>query len=136
VVENYPQVQIYFRFFGERFDPDEITRRLGIEPTIQFRPGDSITKDGRGRRRHFGWMVKLGPRDTLDIDDMLRELRERVIVSAVTVKKLCDDLGVDLVIVCGVSGESADTMPEMLFPTDFLKWVVELGAELSIDVIA
>lgn len=135
-MQKYPKVKLYFRFFGDQFDPDEITRRLGIEPTVQFRPGDPITEDGRGRRQHFGWMVKLGPREVLDIDGMLHELRERVSVPGAAVKQLCDDMGVELVIVCAVGAELADTVPEMIFPTDFLEWVVELGAAISVDVIA
>ena len=81
-------------------------------------------------------MVKIGPSETLDIEGMLRELRERVDVSPEAVKQLCADLKLDLVIVCGVSCEEADTTPAMFFPTEFLSWVVELGASLNVDVIA
>jgi hypothetical protein len=136
VVTNFPETKLYFRFYGESFDPDEITRRLGIEPTAQRRPGDPITKDGRGSYRDYSWMVKIGPSETLDIEDMLHELRERMDVSPETVKQLCADLNLDLVIVCGVGGEQADTMPAMFFPSEFLAWVVELGASLNVDVIA
>lgn len=81
-------------------------------------------------------MVKIGPSETLDIESMLQELRERMDVSPAVVKQLCADLNLDLVIVCGVSGEEADTMPAMFFPSEFLAWVVELGAALNVDVIA
>jgi hypothetical protein len=133
-IENIPDVKIYFRFYGDSFDPDEITRRLGIQPTHSFLPGDPITEDGRGRRRGYGWWIKVGPRRTLDIEDMLRELRERVGVSPEIVRQVCADLNVDLSIVCGVGGDEEDAMPTMFFPTDFLSWVVELGASLNVDV--
>lgn len=136
MIETFPQVKLYFRFYGDSFDPDEVTRRLGIKPTMQFRPGDPITEDGRGRRRGTGWAIKIGPQSTLDIESMLHELRERADVSAAVVKQLCADLEIELVIVCGVSGEQADTMPAMFFPTEFLAWVVDLGASLDVDVIA
>ncbi|HWD40001.1 MAG TPA: DUF4279 domain-containing protein [Fimbriimonas sp.] len=136
VVTNYPEVKLYFRFYGEAFDPDEITRRLKIEPTIQRRPGDPLTQDGRGVCRDYSWMVKIGPSEILDIDDMLHELRRRINVAPDDVKRLCADLNLDLVIVCGVGGEEADTMPAMFFPTEFLEWVVSLGASLNVDVIA
>lgn len=136
MVVTYPKVKLYFRFYGASFEPDEITRRLGVAPTLQRRPGDPLTSDGRGRARDYSWMVKIGPSETLDIEDMLLELRKRVDISPDTVKKLCADLELDLVIVCGVSGEEADTMPAMFFPTEFLEWVVELGASLNVDVMA
>lgn len=131
-----PRVSLYFRFYGASFEPDEITRRLGIEPTIQRRPGDPLTKDGRGKARDYSWMVEIGSSETLEIEDMLHELRKRVDISPDTVKKLSTDLELDLVIVCGVCGEEADTMPAMFFPTEFLAWVVELGASLNVDVMA
>ena len=53
-VEANPVVRLDLRFYGETFDPDEITRQLGIEPTTAFRPDDPITPDGEGRRRGFG----------------------------------------------------------------------------------
>jgi len=81
-------------------------------------------------------MVKVGPSQTLDIEDLLHELRKRVDISPDTVKKLSADLELDLVIVCGVLGEEADTMPAMFFTTEFLEWVVELGASLDVDVMA
>lgn len=136
VVANYPKVKLYFRFYGDSFDPDEITRRLKLEPTAQRRQGDPITKDGRGSYKDHSWMVKIGPSETLDIGGMLRELRKRIDVAPRSVRELCSDLHLDLVIVCAVGGEEADTMPAMFFPTEFLQWVVELGASLNVDVTA
>jgi len=135
VVENLPRVSLYLRFYGDIFDPDEITRRLGLEPTSRFRPGDPITEDGRGRRRGYGWFLKIGPQETLDIDDLLHEFREQVAVSPQVVRRLCRDLNLDLVVVCGVGGGGADTLPATFFPTEFLDWTVELGASLNVDVI-
>ena len=135
VVKNLSRVSLYFRFYGDSFDPDEITRRLGIQPTHSFRPGNPITEDGRGRRRGYGWWIKVGPKNTLNIENMLQELREQVDVSPNVIRQVCSDLNVDRVILCGVGGEEAGTMPAMFFPADFLEWVVELGASLNVDVL-
>lgn len=134
--ERLPTVRLFFRFYGESFDPDEITRRLGIEPTYKFGPGDSVTEDGRGRRRHSGWMIEVGGQETIEIDALLQELRKSVEVSAEAVRQLCDDLGVEAVVLCGVGQhEDAITTPALSFPTDFLEWVAEMGASLDVDVI-
>lgn len=136
VLERLPSVRLYFRFRGESFDPDAITQRLGISPTTHYRPGDPITKDGQGRRRGFGWMVKVNEVETLEIDAMLRELQERVDVPSSVVRKLCDDLQVEPVVICGV-GQHADaiTTPTLFFPVDFLHWLADMGASLEVDVI-
>lgn len=131
-----PTVSLYFRFYGASFDPDEITRRLGIEPTTRFRPGEPITKDGRGRRRGYGWWVQVGDVETLEIDDLLRQFRDRVDVSPSTVRQMCDDLGLELIVVCGVRQHaSAESTPTLFFPADFLGWLAELGAALNVDVV-
>jgi hypothetical protein len=134
-LKQHPRVKLYFRFYGEKFDPDEITRRLGIEPTISFRPGEPITKDGRGIRRGYGWMVKVGRCGILDIDDLLQEFRQHLEVDADTIRQLCRDLNLNLVIVCGVGIGGSDTAPTLFFPTWFLEWVTELDASLNVDVI-
>jgi hypothetical protein len=135
VVEKLPSVGLYFRFYGDAFDPDEITRRLGVEPTKKFRLGEPITEDGRARWPSYGWIIEVGPRKALDIEDMLPELRERADVSPKAVKQLCADLNLDLVITCGVGVGEADDYPGMFFPADFLAWVVELGASVNVDVM-
>jgi hypothetical protein len=134
-LENPPSVSLYFRFYGESFDPDEITRRLGVHPTNKFRPGDPIAESSSARWPGYGWIIKVGPQKTFDIEDMLRDLRERADVSPTSVKQLCADFNLDLVIICGVGWEAGDSMPTMFFPPEFLAWVVDLGASLNVDVI-
>jgi hypothetical protein len=135
-IERLPTVRIYLCFHGEFFDPAEVTRRLGIEPTTSFRPGDPITKDGQGRRRGYGWMLKVDERETIEIDDMLRKLKEQFDVPGVVVRELCKDLNLKPVVICGVGQhESAVTTPTLFFSTTFLSWVVEMGASLDVDVI-
>jgi hypothetical protein len=133
--QTLPRVSMYFRFYGETFDPDEITKRLGVEPTDSFRPGDPITEDGRGIRRGYGWMVDIDGGRVLVIDDLLQAFRQRLEVSADTVRQLCRDLNVNLVIVCGVGMGRSEFAPGMFFPNWFLEWVTELEASLNVDVV-
>lgn len=70
-----PHVWVSFDLDGT-FDPDLVSTELGIEPTSRGRKGDPIRADPpRGRRTHDRWRVTIGPRDTLQIDAMLSELR-------------------------------------------------------------
>jgi Domain of unknown function (DUF4279) len=132
--EELPNVGLYFRFYGDSFDPNEITRRLGVEPTNKFRSGDPIDKEGRARWPGYGWIIKVGPRRTLDIEGMLLDLRKQVDVAPDVVRRVCTDLNLELIITCGVNAEGADTAPVMYFPSEFLAWVVELGASLNVEV--
>lgn len=130
-----PKVLLCFRFYGEEFDPDEITRRLGLEPTSIFRPGDPITTDGRGRRRRFGWRLKVGYRETLELDGLIGEFRDLVDVPGALVRQICDELDVEAVVLCGVLQGDSEILPALAFPADFLEWVSRLGASLDVDVM-
>jgi hypothetical protein len=134
--EPLPSVRIYFCLQGQSFDPEEVTRRLGIKPTASFRPGDPITKDGQGHRLGYGWMLKVGEHETIEIDDLLRELQETLSGPTTFIKELCDDLGLKPVVICGVGQhESATTTPTLFFPADFVNWLAEIEASLDVDVI-
>lgn len=139
--ETLPVVRLYLRFYsensdpGEHFDPDEITRRLGIEPTTQFRPGDPITKDGEGRRRRSGWMLKIVEEETLEIDEMLQEVKERLDDARALVPQICKDLQVSAVILCGVLRNDSVLMPALNFPPSFINWADTLGASINVDVV-
>jgi hypothetical protein len=134
-VEKLPIITLCFRFYGESFDPDEITRRLELTPTSVFRPGDPITKDGRGKRRRFGWRLKVKEHEGLDMQDLLQEFKERISVSSSLVRQVCTDLDIQAVVFCGVRQRESEITPALEFPMDFVEWVGELGASIDVDVI-
>lgn len=68
---SLPSIQLSLRFQAESFDPDEITRRLGIEPTTISMPGAPITPDGLGRGRRYGWKLAVEERETLELGTLL-----------------------------------------------------------------
>jgi hypothetical protein len=132
-LEHSPSVGIYFRFYGTSFDPDEITRRLRIEPTSHYRAGDPAAGRTIPHRRD-GWMIKIGPRETFEIEDLLRELQERVNISRAEVKQLCIDLEMHAVVVCAIVQPASVSTPALEFPAGFLEWVAGMGASLNVDV--
>jgi hypothetical protein len=132
-LEHSPSVGIYFRFYGASFDPDEITRRLETEPTSYYRAGDPVA----GRtipHRQDGWMIKIGPRETVEIEELLRELQERVDIPGVMVKQLCTDLQVRAVVVCAIVQPTSALTPALEFPASFLEWAANKGASINVDV--
>jgi hypothetical protein len=128
-----PIVSVHFDFYGQSFDPDIITQRLGIEPTGHFRAGDPMSL-GTGRRRRDCWTLRVGDREALYVDDMLKELRAAFTAPPETVKKLCSELDVEAVATCMVVPQSRQ-MPAMDFPADFVVWAASLGARITVDVL-
>jgi hypothetical protein len=74
------------RFFGDDLDPDEITARLGCQPSVGVRKdGIWLTKNGTERVARTGsWRLKAADRTPGDLDAQVAEL----------LGLLCDDLSV------------------------------------------
>ncbi len=132
-LERSPSVGIYFRFYGTSFDPDEITRRLRIEPTSHYRAGDPAGGRTLPHRRD-GWMVKIGPRETFEIEDLLQDLQKQVDIPGAEVKQLCIDLQVRAVVVCAIVQPASVSTPALEFPPSFLEWAADKGASINVDV--
>lgn len=131
--EELPEVSVTFGLRGARFDPDVVTARLGIEPTISYRVGDPIP--GRSvPRREDGWIVNVGPRETLDLPAMLLALREQLPIVADVLRQTCLELGVSPSIYCPVS-PTPTLVPDITLPEDMVTWASALGASIGVDVM-
>jgi hypothetical protein len=129
-------VRLTFCFFGEDFDPDEITRRLGIHPTESWRRGDPRGNPKSGAKYpRSGWRLVVGPQMTLPIDGLLAELRQQVDVAGATVRQMCENLKLEAYISCGVTQPSDSSTPMLEFPPDFMAWAISLGASVGVDFI-
>jgi hypothetical protein len=133
VTDSTPSIQLGFRYRAADFQPDELTKRLGVEPTSQFVAGDPITDDGRGRRRSSGWRLDL-ERETETVESMLADFRELVSIPPSVVRAASAELGLSPVVVCSVLRRESEGYPVLLFPPDFIEWVAELGATLDVDI--
>ena len=126
-----PQVTMYFDFYGT-FDPTEITKRLGIEPASQFKAGDP-RPFGSGGRRRDGWMLKAGPVDTFEIDDLLKQLQAAVTATPEQIRTVSSELGVEAVVTCEVQATSS--APSLWFSNEFVQWAASIGAAIDVDTM-
>jgi hypothetical protein len=79
-------------------------------------------------------MIKIGPRETFEIEDLLRELQEQVDISGGEVKQLCADLEVRAVVVCAIVQPVSASTPALEFMPSFLEWAADMGASINVDV--
>lgn len=47
---NYLGYSAHLRIFGDALDLDEITRTMGVQPTVAYRKGEQLVGAGRLRR--------------------------------------------------------------------------------------
>jgi hypothetical protein len=132
--DRLPRVSAYFRFFGESYDPDEITRRLGVTPTESFRIGDPIPKRSV-LRKDDGWIVEIPPRETYELGGIIADLQSLIPVPGSAVKELCQDLKLEAVCEFAVLQPSEKSTPNMDFPPPFIDWLSERGASINVDFI-
>lgn len=70
---EHTNVGASFRIMGDRYDTAEISRELGITPTITWNMGDQIRNTGK-EYKYTAWIFDIEPEETLDINDPLKKL--------------------------------------------------------------
>src|SRR5690349_5438001 len=129
--EELPRISLYLRFYGTPFDPSQVTERLELQPTGAYRMGEPIQPAAGlpsvedAAHHQDGWFLKLGPRDTQQIDEMLADFEERVGPAAAKVQSLCDELDIEAVVLVGIVQPISGSSPNLKFPQGFLRWVAE-----------
>jgi hypothetical protein len=115
------------------FDPDDITRRVGLQPTISYRRGDPGPFE-QPRKRDF-WGVTVGPQETLDVQALLQVLMDQVHPRLAPIGEVCAELGLTPVVSCTIELKSSLT-PVIQLSRGIVQQWADLGEILEIDVLA
>lgn len=68
----------YIKLEGnDDFPLDEVTERLRMEPTEAWRVGEKVRPGSPLERLYTCWKYKIGPVESLDVDDVLVPLYDR-----------------------------------------------------------
>jgi Domain of unknown function (DUF4279) len=126
---------MYFDFYGESFDPMQITDRLGFNPTSQFRRGEPMAPPFTGSRRRDGWVLRAGSAETFDLDELLDQLKAAVTASPEAIQAVVSEFHVDAVVTCEIVAKS-EVMPAVVFPPDFVEWAALRGITVRVDIMA
>jgi hypothetical protein len=118
---------------GKTFNPDYVTEILGVLPTQHNRIGDSILH-GKGRRTYDRWRVSVGPVETIEIEPMLDEVVGRFSDCGDRLPQVCDEIGVEPVLMCRVEPKSAET-PAITFPVEIVRWAADNRVALDVDIM-
>ena len=125
-------VMAYFSIYGEKFDTEDVTIRLGISPTETKVKG--IIPEGKKRPSiETSWKICTKEEVSLDLNDQLHHLIDLI---GDKVKPLCDiksSLGVNFVFSFIVKIENGEK-PAIHFSSDSLNFISSIGAEIDIDL--
>ncbi len=128
------EICIYLAIFGDDFDPDELTKTIGIAPTHTYRKGDSVSPGSKAPKRSEDcWEYNLGNIRTIDSDEISDRIEEtfkdKVIAmrQLITQRSLCVRLYVVLYI-------DPWQTPAVGFKPSFIKMLGDINAEIEMDI--
>ena len=122
--------EVYFRLWGEGFDPDDVTALLGIEPTKTELKGDPIP-------RHASWNVSEGKleADVIDVYEMSSALVKRLEPVAENIVEAMKKYGLQAVlqVVLSVTSDDSKPTPAIGFESNVVSFLSAIGASIDVD---
>ena len=124
------EAEVYFALFGGDFDPDAVTRRVGIEPTSTKRKSDP-------RPRHSIWLVSSGRvvSDIIDVYQMSSSVVSRLEPFADRISNTREELGLKAVleVVLWISTDESKSTPALGFDSGVISFLQSVGATIDVD---
>jgi Domain of unknown function (DUF4279) len=126
------ECSVTLRFFGEDLDPDEVTRVLGILPTVSYRKGDIFRGKTYDRIYTTGsWRLR-GERSDVYLEDQINTLLDRLPFNLEVWQNLTRRFQSDLF--CGLWLKRWNRGLD--FTSKTMQRIGERGLALSLDIYA
>lgn len=124
------QGEVYFALFADAFDPDELSRRIGIQPT-------SIQRSPPHRAPLVCWMLSSGrvAGDLIDIYERSSKLIAQLRPHAERIAAARRDMNLEanLQVVLWIALEDSVPMPAIGFDPECIAFLSAVGASVDVD---
>jgi len=122
--------EVYFALFGDEFEPDEVTKIIGIEPTNTRRKGNPIP-------RCTSWEYSTGmiEDEVVDVFEMSSSLIATLAPHAEKIIKAKEMYGLRAVleVILTVTSDDSKSTPAIGFESDVITFLHKVGATIDID---
>lgn len=124
------EVEVALGFSG-RFNPDDITAEVGLEPTCVWRTGE--------KRRYGGtytfdnWTISTGRIRSLDVQKIVRDLLDRIYRKKYELSGISKKYDLDLVLSC-VIYLTAEESPSLHLDPETIARLSEMKIVIDIDL--
>lgn len=122
--------EVYFRIMGENFDPNDITKLVGIEPTrtrIKSEPTPKFTTWEFSSGKFAGEVI-----DIYEISSsLIAKLKPKLPEFTEIINK--NNLRAELQVVLWISTNETISTPAIGFEKDTISFLNQLGASIDID---
>jgi len=124
------ECEVYFRLFGDDFDPIKITEILRIEPTSAKRKGSPLPKKAY-------WKLSTGKieADFIDVYEMVSSLVDRLIPLTEEINRAQSKYHLEAVlqVVLWISTDETISTPAIGFDVKAINFLNSVGASIDID---
>lgn len=122
--------EVYFALYGGDFDPDEVSRLVGIEPT-------STRHKGEPRPKHSSWKVSSGKveNDIIDVYEMSSTLVSRLQPYAEKIATVKQHMKLEavLAVVLRITTDDSISTPAIGFESEVISFLNAVGASIDVD---
>ena len=115
------------------FSLDEVTKRLGIEPTTTWRVGEKVHPNKPHERLYTCWKHKIGPVESLDVDDVLKPLYDLFNPKVDIINALKEQYDLSVKIALVIEMDNGRT-PGFAISPAFSRFTSSLDAMMDIDM--
>ena len=134
IILRYNECRVYFALYGDSFDPEEMTRFLGLSPTSIERRGEKVS---RYALKFSSWNLSTDnvSRQHIDVYEMASEIVSQLEPKRALILEAVRKFSVfsKLQVVLSVSVEDEISMPSIGFDADTIRFLGEIGAFIDID---
>lgn len=123
--------EVFFELFGDAFDPDEVTRLLGMEPTSVAYKGVPST------RKHSMWTLSGGAveDDIVDVYELSSSLVAKLAPHADMINHARERFGLEsaLSVVLTITTDDSKSTPAIGFDRSVVAFLARVGAWVDVD---
>lgn len=134
--EGVTKIRVGFLISGHGLEPEEVTARLGLQPTATWRRGQPRMAVSARTHDSDGWVIRTDYEDSLDLLSHVRRILDLVHPRAEAVRQICEsgEVSSELECVVRITGNEVQTPPIVFFDGDTIRQLADLKADLDIDI--
>ncbi len=121
---------VILRIWGNNLDPENITKRLAIQPSDSWKKGTYISKSGRKYKKDYGqWILESNVRENATFELRIKNIIEQIEPHKRAMKNILREYKADLKIVVTPHDEVA--VWGHSFNSELINFFTELGIDIT-----
>ncbi len=124
------EVYAEFSLTGINLNPEEVTSKIGIQPTKTWLKDELISPKAKIRYQQNGWKLRSHLDTSDDLEEHFRVVLDQLKQGWQPLVEMCSVYDAEF---CGVVYTSGDR-PTIHFDKEILKAVLQLNAEIDVDL--